>query len=164
MDPDTQQLSDAEIPGVIARPPFLFLGALLLGLALDHLLPLPLTTPRFIDVRWIIGGSLILVGVAVFAASVRNFFHAKTPVQGTKPTKALVTSGIHGRSRNPIYLGMFLLYAGVGIVADSGWVLVLGLPLAITIHYGVVSREELYLERRFGEAYRDYRARVRRWF
>ncbi len=77
--------------------------------------------------------------------------------------RVLVTGGIHGWSRNPIYIGMFLIYAGIGIAAGSPWILILALPLAIILHYGVVPREEAYLERRFGDAYRDYRARVRRW-
>ena len=76
---------------------------------------------------------------------------------------ALVTTGIQGWTRNLIYLGMFLVYGGVGIAATSPWILVLTLPLAITIRYGVVAREEAYLERRFNDAYRDYKARVRRW-
>ena len=92
-----------------------------------------------------------------------SFSSAATPVQGTKPTRALVTTGIHGWSRNPIYLGMFLVYGGIGIVVRSPWILILALPLAITMRYGVVAREEAYLERRFGGAYRDYKARVRRW-
>jgi protein-S-isoprenylcysteine O-methyltransferase Ste14 len=58
---------------------------------------------------------------------------------------------------------MFLVYAGIGIAADSQWILILALPLAIALRYGVVAREEAYLERRFGDAYRDYKARVRRW-
>jgi len=84
-------------------------------------------------------------------------------VQGTRPSSTLVTGGIHGWSRNPIYVGMFLLYAGIGLVVRSPWILILTLPLAITIRYGVVAREEAYLERRFGDAYRDYKTRVRRW-
>jgi protein-S-isoprenylcysteine O-methyltransferase Ste14 len=74
-----------------------------------------------------------------------------------------VTRGIHGWSRNPIYLGMFLVYGGIGIAVRSPWILILLLPLAATIRYGVVAREEAYLERRFGAAYRHYKARVRRW-
>jgi protein-S-isoprenylcysteine O-methyltransferase Ste14 len=75
----------------------------------------------------------------------------------------LLTTGIHGWSRNPMYVGMFLLYAGIGMAAGSPWVLVLALPLLIILHYVVVAREEAYLEQRFGDAYRDYKARVRRW-
>jgi protein-S-isoprenylcysteine O-methyltransferase Ste14 len=75
----------------------------------------------------------------------------------------LVTTGIHSWSRNPIYLGLFLVYGGIGVAAGSLWALIVAVPLAITIRYGVVAREEAYLERRFGDAYRDYKAHVRRW-
>jgi protein-S-isoprenylcysteine O-methyltransferase Ste14 len=162
----SQQGGDRETARAIARPPFLFLGALLLGFVSDHLLPLPFPVSRIGPAHWIsavIAGSLILTGIGVFAAGIRNFSSAATPVQGTKPTRALVTTGIHGWSRNPIYLGMFLVYGGIGIAVRSPWSLILALPLAITMRYGVVAREEVYLERRFGDAYRDYKARVRRW-
>lgn len=127
---------------------------------------MPFPVSRIGPAHWIsavIAGSLILTGIGVFAAGIRNFSSAATPVQGTKPTRALVTTGIHGWSRNPIYLGMFLVYGGIGIAVRSPWILILALPLAITMRYGVVAREEVYLERRFGDAYRDYKARVRRW-
>ena len=163
MEPAGQQLTDTGTAGVIARPPLLFLAALLIGFVLDRLLRLPFPIPGIDLVDWIIGGSLILIGLALAAAGIRNFSWAGTPVQGTKPTRALVTTGIHGWTRNPIYLGMFLLYGGIGVAARSPWILMLTLPLAITIRYGVVAREEAYLDRRFGDVYRDYRARVRRW-
>jgi len=127
---------------------------------------LPFPISRIGLAHWIsagVAGSLIFIGIGVFAAGIRNFSSAATPVQGTRPTRALVTTGIHGWSRNPIYLGMFLIYGGIGIVVRSPWILILLLLLAITMRYGVVAREEAYLERRFGDAYRDYKARVRRW-
>ena len=166
MDSIGQQVTDTETAGAVVRPPHLFLAALVLGFVADHVLPLPFPVPRIGLVHWIsagIAGSLIVIGTLVFAASIRNFSSAATPVQGTKPASTLVTSGIHGWSRNPIYLGMFLLYGGIGLAVRSPWVLILTLPLAITIRYGVVAREETYLERRFGDAYRHYKARVRRW-
>ena len=165
MGPAAQQVTDTGTAGVIARPPFLFLAALLLGFVSDHLLPLPFPVTRIGLAHWIsaiVAGSLILIGIAVFAAGIRGFSSAATPVQVTKPTRALVTTGIHGWSRNPIYLGMFLIYGGIGMVVRSPWILILTLPLAITMRYGVVAREEAYLERRFGDAYRDYKARIRR--
>ena len=163
MDRASQQGGDTAAAGVITRPPFLYLACLILGLVLDRMMRLPLTLPKTALVRWSAGGGLILLGVAIFAGGVRNFFRAATPVPSNQPVRALVTTGIHGWSRNPIYVGMFLLYAGIGLVARSAWVLILTLPLAITLRYGVVAREEAYLERRFGDAYRDYKARVRRW-
>jgi protein-S-isoprenylcysteine O-methyltransferase Ste14 len=158
-----QQADDTAVARVIARPPVLYLTCLLLGLSLDRLLPLPLTLPEIPVIRWAVGGGLILIGVVIVAAGVRNFSRAATPVPSNQPVRALVTTGIHGWSRNPIYVGMFLLYAGIGIGARSPWVLILALPLVIILRYRVVAREETYLERRFGDAYRDYRARVRRW-
>ena len=166
MDRAEQQVTDTGTAGVIARPPLLFLAALLLGFVLDHLLPLPFPVARGGSVHWIsaiIAGSLSLTGIAVFAAGIRNFSSAATPVQGTKPTRTLVTTGIHGWSRNPIYLGMLLVYGGIGLTVRSPWILILALPLAVTIRHGVVAREEAYLKRRFGDAYRDYKARVHRW-
>jgi len=162
-DSARRHVTDPDTAGVIARPPLLFLGALLLGFVSDRLLPLPIAIPRFDPVQWIIAGFVILMGLTVAAAGIGNFSRAKTPVPTNQPTRALVTTGIHRWTRNPIYLGMFLVYGGIGIGARSPWTLILILPLAITIRYGVVAREERYLETKFGETYRAYRASVRRW-
>lgn len=141
----------------------LFLGCLGLGFVLDRLLPLPLTHAELSAIGWTAGGALVAIGVAIMAAGIRNFARADTPVPSNQPVRALVTTGIHGWSRNPIYVGMLLLYAGIGIAARSPWILTLALPLFVILRYGVVAREEAYLERRFGETYRDYKAHVRRW-
>jgi protein-S-isoprenylcysteine O-methyltransferase Ste14 len=162
-DPTEQHLNDPGTAGVIARPPVLLLVALLLGLVLDQLLPVRIAGLEADLARWVSAASLILVGLALAAAGIRGFTNARTPVPTYKPTSALVTTGIHGWTRNPIYLGLLLLYGGIGLAARSPWTLILTLPLAITIRYGVVAREEAYLERRFGDAYRQYKARVRRW-
>jgi protein-S-isoprenylcysteine O-methyltransferase Ste14 len=163
MDRAGQQLTGNGTAGVIARPTVLFPAALLLGFVSDRLLPLRFAIPRIDLVHRIIAGSLILIGLALAAAGIRNFSRARTPVPTNEPTRALVTTGIHGWTRNPIYLGMFLVYGGIGIAVRSPSILILTLPLAIVIRFGVVAREEAYLERRFGDTYRDYKARVRRW-
>jgi protein-S-isoprenylcysteine O-methyltransferase Ste14 len=163
MSSASQRPSDAVAASFITRPPLIYLACLLLGLALDRVLPLPLALPGTALMQWMAGGGVILIGVAIMAAGARNFSRATTPVRSNQPVRALVTTGIHGWSRNPIYIGMFLVYAGIGIAAGSPWILILVLPLAITVRYGVVAREEAYLERHFGDAYRDYKARVRRW-
>lgn len=163
MGPTGLQQNDAGTAGVIARPPLLLLAALLLGFASDRLLPWPFALPGPDLVYWTSGGSMILVGLALGAAGIRNFSRAGTPVPTNQPTRAMVTIGIHGWTRNPIYLGMFLIYGGIGIAARSPWTLILMVPLAITIRYGVVAREERYLETKFGATYRAYKASVRRW-
>jgi protein-S-isoprenylcysteine O-methyltransferase Ste14 len=163
MGPASQPGRDTVATTVITRPPILYLASLILGLVLDQVLPLPLAWPETGVGRWVLGGGAILLGAAIMAAGIRNFSRAATPVPSNQPVRALVTTGIHGLSRNPIYVGMFLIYAGIAVAAHSTWVLVLALPLAVALRYGVVAREEAYLERRFGDAYRDYKARVRRW-
>ncbi|GLS28383.1 Phospholipid methyltransferase [Mesorhizobium albiziae] len=142
MDSAGPQMTDTGTADVIARPPLLFLAALLLGFILDRLPPLPFAVPDGDLARWIIGGSLAFSGLALFAAGICNFLRAKTPVPTNEPTRALVSTGIHGWTRNPIYLGMFLVYDGIRIAARNPWILILPLPLAIMIRHGVVSREE----------------------
>ena len=163
MDPAGPQVNNTATAGVIARPPLLFLAALVLGLAFDRLLPRPFAVPGTGLVRWMTGGFLILAGLAMAAAGIRNFSRAATPVRTNRPTSVLVTTGIHRWTRNPIYIGMFLVYGGIGTAAGSPWILILTLPLAFTIRHGVVAREEAYLERRFSDTYRDYKGHVRRW-
>lgn len=158
-----QRADGPETAGAIGRPILFFPGAILIGLALDRLLPLPFAIPEGNGVPWIVAGSLILVGLLLFTAGVRNFSRAETPLPTNQPARVLVTTGIYRWTRNPIYLGFFLAYAGIGVAAFSPWILILLLPLVVTIRYGVIAREETYLERRFGDAYRDYKARVRRW-
>lgn len=161
--PPEEQAHDMVVARGIARPPILYLACLLLGFVLERLLPLPLMLPEAPMIRWVVGGGLILIGVAVLAAGIRNFSRAATPVPSNQPVRALVTTGIHGWSRNPMYVGMLLVYTGIGISARSPWVLILALPLVFILRYRVVAREETYLDRRFGDAYSDYKARVRRW-
>lgn len=163
MERAAQQVTDAGTAGVIARPPLLFLAALLLGFFLDHLLPLSFPIPTRDLAHRIMPGFPILIGLVLAVAGIRNFSRAKTPVPTNEPTRALVTTGIHGWTRNPIYLGMFLVYGGIVIAVRSPSILILVLPLALAIRYGVIAREEAYLERRFCDTYREYKTRVRRW-
>ena len=166
MDSAGRRVNDTTTAGVIARPIRLFPAALVVGFALDHLLPLPFSIPRAglaHGIGVVIAGALIVIGIALFAAGVRNFSRAATPLPTNEPARVLVMTGIHGWTRNPIYLGFFLMYLGIGVAVRSPWILALTIPLAVAIRYGVVAREEAYLERRFGDAYRDYKARVPRW-
>lgn len=165
-DSSGQRVNGSGTASVIARPIRLFPAALLLGFILDRLLPLPFAIPRVGLVHLIsavIAAGLILLGMALFAAGVRNFSRAATPLPTNQPARVLVTTGIYGWTRNPIYLGFFLMYVGIGIAVHSAWILALTLPIAVAIRYGVVAREEAYLERCFGDDYRGYKARVRRW-
>ncbi len=88
---------------------------------------------------------------------------AKTNVNPSLPATTLVTDGPFRFSRNPMYLARTLLYVGLGLLANSLAVLLTAVPLLMVVQHGVIKREEHYLEAKFGDAYRQYRARVRRW-
>jgi protein-S-isoprenylcysteine O-methyltransferase Ste14 len=163
MEPALEAKRESETAGVVARPPLIFLGFLGFGLALDAFLPWPLLPDVGFVLRYAGGGVLAGLGLAMLLACLRQFRRRGTPVQTWKPTTALVTDGPYRVTRNPIYLGLFAFYLGLGVLADTFWIVALGVPLFLVLRYGVVAREEAYLERRFGEAYRRYCGRVRRW-
>ncbi len=80
-----------------------------------------------------------------------------------QPTTAIVTEGPYRFTRNPIYLSLAVLYAGLAVMANALWSLLLLLAVMLIIHYAVILPEERYLEQKFGEEYRSYKAKVRRW-
>jgi protein-S-isoprenylcysteine O-methyltransferase Ste14 len=151
-------------PGVIARPPRLYLAFLAGGVVLDLLWPTSIRPGGAPATVWYGGaGALVALGVGLMAAAVRAFGRAATPVETYRPTAALVSDGVFRRSRNPMYVALTLMYLGLAVAANNLWLLGLLVPLLALIRYSVVLREERYLEERFGERYRTYRARVRRW-
>lgn len=156
----------AERPGVIGRPVLVFLTTFPLALALDHWLPLPAPIPESGFFHWtsaVVGIGVMLAALAFVSLGIRNFSRAGTPVPTNQPARTLVVTGIHRRSRNPIYVGFLLFCAAAGILIRSPWLLILAPLLAAYFRYAVIAREEAYLEQRFGKAYRDYKAGVRRW-
>jgi protein-S-isoprenylcysteine O-methyltransferase Ste14 len=155
-------MADKDTPRVIAPPPLIFLSFLLAGIASDWMLNFVLIEGDQLPL-WAGGGALVAIGMLIMALGVTNFARARTPVPTREPTRTLVTSGIHGISRNPLYISLFLMYSGLAILANSVAALGLLLPLALVIRYGVVVREEHYLERKFGDDYLAYKNRVPRW-
>jgi protein-S-isoprenylcysteine O-methyltransferase Ste14 len=147
--------------GVIAPPPLVFGAAVGIGLLLQRARPLPILPPA---VGKPLGAVLAAAGIGLGLAAVRALQGAGTNVDPYEQTSAIVEGGPYGFSRNPIYVAMGLLGAGVGLLANAGWVLTL-LPAAVAVvQKGVVEREEAYLTRLFPDAYPAYKGRVRRWF
>jgi protein-S-isoprenylcysteine O-methyltransferase Ste14 len=156
-------MADAPIeergPDVVAPPPLIYLLPLLAGHVLDRLVPLP-RLPRALRRA---GPPLLAGGIGLglwFVASMRR---ADTPLDPSRPPTALVEDGPFRFTRNPGYLGFALTYAGISLLAGGRWPLVFLPGVLGVIDRGVIAREETYLEMRFGQLYRDYRSRVRRW-
>jgi protein-S-isoprenylcysteine O-methyltransferase Ste14 len=149
-------------PGVIAPPPFIFLGFLLAALAADRLL---LRVPTGLPSEFRIVAGVLLAGVAgaLLVTALRGFRRSGTNPEPWRPSTAIVTTGIYRFTRNPMYLGMTLAYLALALALDSGVALVLLAPLLATVQVGVIQREERYLEAKFGESYRAYLSQVRRW-
>ena len=146
---------------VIIRPPIAWAVAVLGGLALNWLLPLPFF-PATVPAGWL-GATVFALALALFAWAIVTITGAGSNVPTNRPTTTIVDRGPYRLTRNPIYLGMVLGLIGFAIALNSLWLLLTLVPFALVIRYGVVAREEAYLERKFGDDYRRYRARVRRW-
>lgn len=147
-------------PGVVVFPPVLFGATLVAGLILHWLRPvavLPALVARLVGIVVLVASGLL---VRSAEAAMRR---AGTDPRPDHPSLAIVTEGPFRFTRNPMYVGTTGLYVAVSLLVNALWPLVLLLPMLAVLHWGVVRREERYLEGKFGEPYRLYRLRVRRW-
>jgi protein-S-isoprenylcysteine O-methyltransferase Ste14 len=156
-------IRDSDTPGVIAPPPLLFALPIALGALLQRLIPIRRPAAELMRVCTDVGIALLVVSLAFGLSANWVFRRAGTSVLPTRPSAALVSRGPFRFTRNPMYLGLTLLDTGVALVAWAPWILILLPGAVLAVRYGVIAREERYLARRFGDAYRDYTARVRRW-
>ena len=150
----------ADNPGVIVRPPFLYIGAFVAVLLLRAVWPLPILDRPL--TRWL-GVFSLLLGLALAVRGRRALTAAGTNVNPSRPATTIVSSGPYRFSRNPLYVALTLLFIGLTLAVDTWWGFVVLIPVLIVMHFGVVLREERYLTKKFGDSYRRYRANVRRY-
>jgi protein-S-isoprenylcysteine O-methyltransferase Ste14 len=156
-----QMRQDTDTSNAAVRPPFAWLLALVAGIAANWLYPLPFV-PAPVRAAWV-GVAIFALAFALGVWAIVTIRKAGTQVETYKPTTAIVASGPYRFTRNPIYLGMMLGLFGLAVALDSLWLLAMLVPFYLVIRYGVVAREEAYLERKFGDVYLGYKSRVRRW-
>jgi len=146
--------------GVIAPPPLIYAVFLAVGIFARNLLKREVVPAPY---NWSFGLALVVVGLLLVMAPAAALIQARTALNPYGTTSKLLTNGIFRLSRNPIYLGITAAYLGIAI-AFSLTIAVLLTPVILAImHYGVIRREEAYLERKFGDDYLRYKAEVRRW-
>ena len=151
--------SSTDNPGVVARPPVIYGVAFLIVLVLRSLWPMPIFPAAYL---WT-GIAVAVIGIGIAVWGRRTMRAAGTNINPALPALAIVQSGPFRYSRNPLYLALTLLYLGLTLAFNTWWGIVMLLPLIVVMHAGVVLREERYLDQKFGETYRQYRSRVRRY-
>lgn len=147
-----------DAPDVKMLPPMMLALFMVGGIALDWLIPL----------NWGHGwgwlGLIMVVGALAFAKwAIKTFEEAGTNVPPNMPATTIVTGGPFKYSRNPMYLSMIVLYAGVAMLADAPLMLLLTVGLWYVLDNKVIKAEEAYLEVKFGEEYTAYKERTQRW-
>lgn len=150
-------------PGVIAPPPLIYFGFLLLGWVLDRFV-LNLAFPWSLDMPVKIAAVVLIVGGLLIEMWAGGLFkEAGTNVVPWSPSTALVFEGPYRFSRNPMYIGFTLTYLGLALGLQSPAAMILLIPCLAVMTWGVILREERYLTAKFGQPYLDYKDRVRRW-
>lgn len=153
--------SEKDHADVLLPPPVALALCVVAGWLANRFWPAPFLSPGF--PRWLAGGIVIALGVAVGLSAVVQFRRAQTSVRPDRPTSAILSAGPYRWSRNPIYAAMFVVVVGLAVALDSLWQIAALAVLYAVLRWGVVAREEAYLTRKFGAAYLDYTQRVRRW-
>jgi len=93
----------------------------------------------------------------------RSFAKAHAGVIPQEGSNVIVVSGLYRFSRNPMYVFMAFLYLGIASLINDPWFITILVPVLLVVRYGVIGPEEVYLTKKFGKTYTDYKESVRRW-
>jgi protein-S-isoprenylcysteine O-methyltransferase Ste14 len=151
----------SDSPGVWFPPPLWYVLAVVIGVLLDHSLPLPIAAGVMTTIAGVIS---IVGGVTLAYVSVGRFRRSKTSIVPIRPADTLVQYGPYRFTRNPMYVGLALITIGCGLLLPTWWPIVLLAPTLAIVQRFVIRPEEQYLRRRFGTEYDAYTHQVRRWF
>ena len=148
-------------PGVIAFPPFVLLASAAIS-ALVHFFLIQLPIMSY-NTCLVCGVVLVILAPTLALSALVTMKTAGTNVNPAKPALTIVRGGPFRFTRNPMYLALCLLQAGIGLLLNDWITLLFVVPLALILHFGVILPEERYLEAKFGEQYLALKREVRRW-
>jgi len=150
-----------DAPNVVIHPPIALGMAIVIAFAANWVYPLPFLPPGIAHIEL---GLIVILGAFLLVRwAVQTFRKAKTNLLTNQATLAIVSTGPFAYSRNPIYVGTLVGLFGLAVAANSLWFLVALVVMFLVLQFGVIAREEAYLTRKFGQAYLDYKAKVRPW-
>lgn len=160
--PDPMRTNDeADRPAVKLHPPTIIFVALVAGYVIRLFVGGRLPLPRAFAEG--VGGLLIIIAIGLVLSAVQIFAEQGQGLRPATPASALFRKGPYKFTRNPIYLAMMIFGAGIGVATSNVWIILTTALAGALIHFRVILPEEAYLERKFGEEYAAYRAKVRRW-
>lgn len=142
-------------------PPLVYLAFILVGAALAYAAPLPVPGPRYLSVA--AGVAIVLAGLWLIADAWKLFQRTGQDPAPWKPSPELVLSGSYRFTRNPMYLGLTCIQVGLGIALSNLWISLLAAFSLLAVHFIAVVPEERYLAGKFGDSYRGYMIKVRRY-
>ena len=142
------------------HPPILTLIHIGAAFLLTWLIPIPLVVPHALR---LVGLALVVIGVLIGGAAFYAFGKARTTLDPHGSVSTIVSQGIYRFGRNPIYLAFLLMLVGFPLNSGSYWGVVLVPVFVVLMNRLVIEKEEIYLEKKFGDVYTSYKARVRRW-
>lgn len=149
-------------PGIYLPPPVIYITTFLAAILLQRWLPV-INAFFHTAASNILGWVVVTGGLVFLSPALRQFFRTSNTLVTIKPANTLQTTGIYSMSRNPMYVGLTFLYAGLSFLSGNWWNFILLPFLILLVQEYVIKREEEYLVRRFGQVYLDYRSKVRRW-
>ena len=141
-------------------PPFVFLILMFAAYCMQHFWPIGIGSSSGLKY---IGVAVAVAGVCIVLLTGRSFKRAETNIEPWKPTTRILSTGIYAYSRNPVYVAFCLVPIGIGIFLNNFWILVSFVPSSFLVYHIAIRKEEMYLERKFGEEYLQYKNQVRRW-
>ena len=154
---------NADSAGIHVPPPFVYAAAVLAGFFVERRWPwriLSSSATSLLEATGLVAGAIALV---LMFAAIARFRRHRTSILPIKPTMAIAKDGPYRFTRNPMYLGLLILSMALALVMNSVWPLLFLFPAVAVMNRAIISREETYLERKFGEEYLEYKRRVHRW-
>ncbi|HZX75435.1 MAG TPA: isoprenylcysteine carboxylmethyltransferase family protein [Cyclobacteriaceae bacterium] len=156
------QINKSKGPGVYIPPPLFYVLIFIASVLIQKQIPIS-DTLFYLVITKVLGVIFLILALFFLVRSLRQFFLTKNTLILIKPATSLQTNGIYGITRNPMYVGLAIVYLGITCFIGNWWNIILFPLLLLIVQEYIIKREEKYLELEFGLDYEEYKKKVRRW-